>query len=235
LEQWQAITSHNIAASSVPGYKGRQMTFDAVQAGVLGVSDRGKAVASPAWMTHASEAVNHQNGQVNQTGVTTHVALLSDGFFRIQGDGGRVYLSRDGEFHLDASNQLVNKMGHPVLGKTGPLKVIPQYGEISVSRTGSIRQGVNPVGNFDLVEVTNKSALIPVQGGFSIDDPEGKITRPKVDADLLQGHLEQSNVSALKEMVNLISISRAYEVNHKVIQSLDDSMGKTIEVMGSAG
>ncbi|OPZ68324.1 MAG: flagellar basal body rod protein FlgG [Verrucomicrobia bacterium ADurb.Bin474] len=53
------------------------------------------------------------------------------------------------------------------------------------------------------------------------------------DPGLLQGNLEISNVSPLTEMVNLISISRAFEANQKVIQSLDTLEGRSIEVLGA--
>ena len=39
-----------------------------------------------------------------------------------------------------------------------------------------------------------------------------------------QGFTEQSNVSVVSEMVNLIAVTRAYEANQKVIQTIDGSL-----------
>src|SRR5690606_41915178 len=51
---------------------------------------------------------NFAAGQLQQTEVPTHVAIKGEGFFRIEGDGFD-YFTRDGEFHINAENQLVNK------------------------------------------------------------------------------------------------------------------------------
>jgi flagellar basal body rod protein FlgG len=58
--------------------------------------------------------------------------------------------------------------------------------------------------------------------------PPERIDEP----ELLQGYLEGSNVTALREMVDLVLISRAYEANQKFIKAVDDQMGKTLEALG---
>jgi flagellar basal body rod protein FlgG len=50
--------------------------------------------------------------------------------------------------------------------------------------------------------------------------------------ELMQGYLEQSNVSSLREMVDLVLISRAYEANQRVISTLDKQMEKSLEALG---
>ena len=232
LEKWQEVTSQNIAAGSVPGYKGNQMSFEAIQKGVMGVNSMGRAVSAPMSMSQCSPEFNFAEGQMHQTDVPTHVALNGDGFFKIQGDGFEYY-TRDGEFHINADNQIVNKTGDVVLGEGGPMSVDPQYGEITVNREGLVMQGIVEVGKFSIVDVEDKSQLMRISGGFRLN-PDSQANATEVtDPDIMQGFLEDSNVSPLKEMVNLISISRAFEVNHKVIQSLDEIQSKTIEVMGA--
>lgn len=232
LEKWQDITSQNIAAGSVPGYKGNQMSFEAISAGIMGVNSGGKNISIPVSMAASSTQFNFANGQINQTGVPTHAALNGEGFFKIQGEGFEYY-TRDGEFHIDSENQLVNKAGHPVLGENGPITISPQYGEITISQTGEVKQGLMEAGKMAIVEVENKDALLRISGGFRLPQDSQVAVSEVVNPLVSQGNLEASNVSPLKEMVNLISISRAYEVNHKVIQSLDAILGKTIEVMGA--
>lgn len=234
LEKWQDITSQNIAAGSVPGYKGNQMSFEAIQAGIMGVNASGKMISTPITMAMSSSKFNFANGQINQTGVTTHVALNGDGFFKIQGDGFEYY-TRDGEFHINAENQIVNKAGHVVLGENGPILVVPQNGEISVTKTGEIKQGLVDIGKMSIVDIENKEALLRMSGGFRLAPDSDVPVTDVLEPTVMQRHLEGSNVSPLKEMVNLISISRAFEVNHKVIQSLDQLQGKAIEVMGNTG
>jgi flagellar basal body rod protein FlgG len=49
---------------------------------------------------------------------------------------------------------------------------------------------------------------------------------------VLQGYLESSNVTPLREMVDLVNIARAYEANQKLIQTRDQALGRTIETLG---
>jgi flagellar basal-body rod protein FlgF len=234
LEKWQEVTSQNIAAGSVPGYKGNQMSFEEIQAGMMGVNASGRMISVPVSMSEASSKFNFANGQITQTGVPTHVALNSEGFFKIQGDGFEYY-TRDGEFHVNAEGQIVNKTGQAVLGENGPMSISPQYGEISINGAGEIKQGAVVVGKLSIVDVEDKEALIRIPGGFRLVPDSDVAVNDVLKSVVVQGNLEDSNVSPLKEMVNLISISRAFEVNHKVIQSLDEIQSKTIEVMGATG
>jgi flagellar basal body rod protein FlgG len=230
LNRWQTATSQNIAASNVPGYKANKMSFEAIHAGKMGVGHGNQSVSVPNAMPVAQAKVDFSTGQVNQTGVTTHVALLGQGFFKIQGEDG-IYYTRDGEFHIDPSNQIVNKAGHPVLGKNGPLRISPQFGDVSISRTGEIRQGINQVGSFEIASIPDTRALFRTQGGFAL--PGGAVQDAMEKPEMVQGYVEDANTSALKEMIHLIQISRSFEVSSKAIQTLDESMTKTIEAGGA--
>lgn len=232
LEKWQEVTSQNIAAGNVPGYKGNQMSFEAIQAGVMGINSMGKVVATPMTMAQSTSECNFAGGQISQTDVPTHLALNGDGFFKVQGDGFEYY-TRDGEFHINAEGQIVNKAGDLVLGDNGPMSIDPKYGEITVNQQGEIMQGIMSVGKLAVVDVEDKGELIRISGGFRLSPDSNAAVTQVTDPNVIQGSLEDSNISPLKEMVNLISISRAFEVNHKVIQSLDEIQSKTIEVMGA--
>ena len=52
------------------------------------------------------------------------------------------------------------------------------------------------------------------------------------EPEIIQGYLEQSNVQPLREMVDLVLISRAYEANQKIITSVDQQMQKTLDALG---
>ncbi len=232
LQRWQDVVSQNIASGSVPGFKKNEVSFEAISAGIMGVRQDGRVMSTPATMAIATTSVNYQQGQVQQTEESTHMALASEGFFRVQGQGYEYY-TRDGEFHFDPQGQLVNKSGHVVMGQGGPIQRMPDEGDITVLRNGMVLQGDNTIGVMDVVDVPDRSALLRVPGGFRID-PESAVMPVQVeDPGLLQGNLEISNVSPLTEMVNLISISRAFEANQKVIQSLDTLEGRSIEVLGA--
>jgi flagellar basal-body rod protein FlgF len=75
------------------------------------------------------------------------------------------------------------------------------------------------------------SRLIPTAGGFFIT-PAGMSPQAVDQPELLQGYLESSNVTPLREMVDLVLISRAYEANQKIITTIDQQMQKTLDALG---
>jgi flagellar basal-body rod protein FlgF len=235
LERWQEATSMNLAAGSVAGFRGNQMSFEAIQNGVVGIESAGQSVALPTSMSVPTSSFNFSSGDIHQTDGEAHVAIDGEGFFHIQGDGYDYY-TRDGEFHINGDDTLVTKNGDAVLGRNGnPIKINPQLGRISISANGEVSQNDTPAGQLAVFSFDDTNQLVRAPGGFRINPNSDMNATPIVEPRVIQGSLEDSNVSPMHEMVNLISISRAFELNQKVIQSLDDIQGKTIEVMGSTG
>ena len=62
--------------------------------------------------------------------------------------------------------------------------------------------------------------------------PGGVAPQPVAEPELMQGYLEGSNVTPLREMVDLVLIARAYEANQKIIITVDQQMQKTLEALG---
>jgi len=93
-----------------------------------------------------------------------------------------------------------------------------------------VLQGTTPVGKLSVVKFATNAQLMPLSAGAFINTgaPPEQVERPEV----LQGYLEASNITPLREMVDLVNIARAYEANQKLIQSRDQSLGKTLEVLG---
>ena len=52
------------------------------------------------------------------------------------------------------------------------------------------------------------------------------------NAQIYSGYLEQSNVETVQEMVNMIAINRQYEINQKVIQTMDTSLETAVNQLG---
>ncbi len=231
LEKWQEITTQNIAASSVTGFKKTEFSFEAVANGVIGIGNGFEAVSTATHKATATPGINFDNGVVQHTGVPTHMAINGNGFFKME-NGDVEYFSRDGEFRLNADGIIVNKHGHKLLGDAGELRILPENGEISISSGGQIKQGEIVVGSVSLYDFEDKSELVRAHGGFMLKSDTEQEPEQLNDIHVVQGNIEASNVSTLNEMVNLISISRAYEANQKVIQNFDNLDNRTIEVLG---
>jgi len=97
---------------------------------------------------------------------------------------------------------------------------------------GTIFQGSNSLGKFGVKKFADNNQLIPVAGGFFVQAPGSPPPESVDQPELLQGYLEGSNVTPLREMVDLVLISRAYEANQKIITTVDQQMQKTFDALG---
>ena len=173
-------------------------------------------------------------GALQATGNTSDLAIEGEGFFRVLQYDGTFGYTRDGSFKIDSNGQLVNSNGYKLMpdvilpeGFIHDSLAISQDGRITVKVAGSddpievgqleIYRFVNPAGlesiGENLLKVTNASGdPIPGRPGF---DGMGKVQ---------QKFLEMSNVSVVKEMVNMIVAQRAYELNSRAIQTSDSML-----------
>jgi len=173
-------------------------------------------------------------GALQATGNVSDMAIEGEGFFRVLLYDGTYGYTRDGSFKIDSNGQLVNSNGYKFMpevvlpqGFIADSLSVSQDGRITVKVSGSddpiqvaqieIYRFVNPAGlqavGENLLKVTNGSGdPIPGRPGF---EGMGKV---------LQKFLEMSNVSVVKEMVNMIVAQRAYEMNSKAIQTSDSML-----------
>src|SRR5947208_5193434 len=120
--QWQEVIAENLSASSIPGFKKKELFTDAIAAG--GPAVPGSA-ASSFVMPHTGVTTNFQPGQLKFTGAKTDCAIEGPGFFEVQLPNATRGYTRDGEFQINAQGQLVTKSGYPVLSSTGPVQLDP--------------------------------------------------------------------------------------------------------------
>jgi len=229
--RWQEAIAQNLASSSIPGFKKQDMSFGAVAAGMMPAPAQGlQHFALP----NAAPATNFKSGELKFTGVKTDVALEGNGFFAIQMPDGATAYTRDGEFHVGTSGQLVTKQGHAVLGEAGPIQLDPgNPAPISISATGEVSQGAELKGTLKAVGFNDQSLLTPISSGYFLaTNPYVKATA--ASATFHQGYLEGSNTSPTAEMVHLITAMRMYEANQRVIQSQDDRMSHAIAELGNS-
>jgi len=232
-EKWQEILAQNLASGSVPGFKKNEVSFDSVNAnGKLGAHNRSGHGSQPV-MPKASAKINFAQGELRRTGADLDFAVEGDGFFQIQRANGELGYTRDGEFHLKGDRTLVTKGGFPVMGESGPVVFPEGTGAISVNADGVIFQGEETVAKLPIYRFTDLKKLHRVGDGLMAPVKNGEQPIPAERPVVLTGYLEQSNVSPMTEMVNLIEVSRAYESCQKVIQAHDDASDKAIQILGN--
>ncbi len=235
LERWQDSVAQNITSSQTSGFRKRTINFSTQAAGELNTDPRSKlggGTSMPMSFPKVNYGVNFVTGETQPTRRELDVALQGDGFFEIQrNDGSKVY-TRSGEFRMRADRALVTTDGHAVLNDGGaPINLLGGAGAVSINRNGEIFQGENSIGRLSIQKFANNAELIPLAGGF-FQAPANLAPQRVEEPEVMQGYIEGSNVSALREMVDLVLISRAYEANEKIIKTVDDQMGKTLDALG---
>ncbi len=235
LERWQDSVAQNIASSQLTGYRKRTVNFSAEAAGEIQTDPKGRVGhegGQPSIFPKINTGINFVTGDTQPTRRELDVAIQGEGFFAMQlPDGSRAY-TRNGEFHVNPDRTLVSSTGAEILSDSGsPITLVPGGGEVTINQDGTLFQGSTSLGKLSVQKFADNSQLAPVAGGAFI--PTGGMTPIPVDKpQLLQGYLEGSNVTPLREMVDLVLISRAYEANQKMITTVDEQMQKTLDALG---
>jgi flagellar basal-body rod protein FlgG len=187
--------------------------------------------------------VDWSQGSFEVTDVQSDVALAGRGFFavsHVNNDGTRaIRYTRDGAFTVDVNGYLRTSDGDYVLNRFGATNSIDNEGnyvrinplrKYAIATNGDIYQdnvivgniGVVDFVNYDFLTKTADNLIIPVQGA----------QMQASEATLQQGMLEAANVNVIDEMVNMITIQRAYEAGQKMIQTEDATLEQAVNNVG---
>lgn len=235
LERWQDVVAQNITSSQVTGYRKRTVNFSTQSAGEIQSDPRrpvGNEGGIPMLFPKVNTGINFVTGETQPTRRELDLAIQGEGFFEIlRADDSRAY-TRSGEFRVTSDRTLVTAAGDEVLSTNGaPITFLPNGGAISINQDGTVFQGEIPLGRISVQRFEDNSRLISIAGGYFLA-PEGVEPEPIEEPEILQGYLEGSNVTPLREMVDLVLISRAYEANQKMINTLDKQTEKALEALG---
>jgi flagellar basal-body rod protein FlgF len=233
LERWQDSVTQNIASSQLPGYRARTTGFSAqaagqIQAGGSSTQDSGQSMLFPL----ASNSVSFQPGEAQRTDRELDVSIQGQGFFEVQAADGTKAYTRDGEFQVQPNNTVTTSGGQQVMTEGGsPLTLVPSGGAVVINTDGSVTQNGTSLGKLSIQTFADPSQLAAGPNGTFVP-PAGDAPISVDKPNVLQGYLEGSNVSPTHEMVDLITISRAYESNQKMISTVDQEMQKTLDALG---
>jgi len=177
-------------------------------------------------------------GGYKQTGGALDVAIDGEGFFKVQTPDGPQY-TRNGNFRLNTAKELVNQNGNQVLDlNDGPI-VISAPGKISIDSGGSISVGNGlantTITNIKMVRFENERSLVKMGDGLyrHIGLPENELEA--INTKTRQGFLENSNVSTVEEMTEMVGTLRLFETYQKMIQSIDSMNDQSVNTIGRVG
>ncbi len=187
------------------------------------------------WVTERkllmSQALDMRPGAVQQTGRHLDLAISGRGFFVVRDREGNEMLTRDGGFSLDDEGNLATAAGLQVQGTGGPIAA--GGGLLTVDADGSVRVDGQERGRLRLVEAGDPHGLTPRGDGLLMAAAAQALADvPAGEAVVLQGHLEGSNVDAVRTLVDMIAAQRAFEVGAKVLQANDEMLGQSVNTLG---
>ena len=174
------------------------------------------------------------NGNLRSTNGPLDLAIEGQGFFQVSMPSGDTAYTRAGELHLSAEGTLVTSEGFHV---TPEITIPPNAVSISISKAGIVsvqvagQSAVQDVGTIELANFQNPAGLRALGGNlFAATTASGEPTTGTPGQDgigtLAQGFLEDSNVSVVEEMVNMILAQRAYEANSRVVKASDEMLSQ---------
>ncbi|MEN6466356.1 MAG: flagellar hook basal-body protein [Syntrophaceae bacterium] len=201
--------SHNIANIQTPGFKSERVFHSLL-----------KTLERPGKFEYSTKNhINHAQGPVENTGNALDLSIEGEGFFAVQGAAGEVY-TRKGSFTLNAKNQIVTRAGELLLSQSGaPIAVNGR--DVEVSNNGEIRVDGAIAGKVKIVGFDSPQNL--VRNGTCIYSDTGTAGQRQIkNAEIRSGHLELSNVQALREMIDMVDLQRSIETYQKVILTIGD-------------
>jgi flagellar basal-body rod protein FlgG len=231
--------ANNLANANTIGYKTRRAQFQDLlyQTVIEPGSSSGQSTLVPSGLqlglgTRASSnEIIFQQGAFTSTSNPLDLVIQGQGFFQIRQPSGVAGYTRAGDFQLDANGNIVDSNGNQLI----PQITIPSTAQaINIGADGTIsytlpnQTATTTAGQITLATFQNpaglnaigKSTYMPTDAsGAAIVGPPGGT---EGQGTLLQGYLEQSNVSVVDEFINLITSQRAYEANSKVVKAADD-------------
>ncbi len=243
------VLANNLANSTTVGYKKEGATSrsfrdelalrikDTERPGVRGIGNIKMGVKVGETYT------DYSDGSLKVTDDQADMAIQGEGFFAIEftdkNQNTSVKYTRNGEFDVDNEGYLVTVDGDHVLnqqaalagatGEDGYIRVDPMQ-SFQVDASGAVTQNGQQLGTIGLVDVEDRNYLSKY--GENLYDLEDGGQVVAGTGSIEQGSLEMANVNIAYEMVNMITIQRAYDAGQKMIQTEDSTLEMAISQVG---
>ncbi|MBA3581973.1 MAG: flagellar basal body rod protein FlgF [Gammaproteobacteria bacterium] len=215
----QTSNNNNLANTQTTGFRQDLDTF------------KDLPLYGPGWETRVltelqSKGVDMTPGAIMETGRSLDVAAKGNALIAIQAKDGKEAYTRAGALNVNANGMLETSTGQLVIGNGGPISV-PPYENIAIAADGSI--SVQPLGQaastlaiLDRLKLVSADAkeLVKTADGH-LRAVNGKPLAVDAFAQVQSGALETSNVNTVEALVNMIALSRQFELNVKLMETTE--------------
>jgi len=225
----QTANNHNLANASTTGFRADLSAFQARAV-------EGAGFASRAYASNSTTGWDQSFGAMLTTGRDLDVAVQGAGWIAVQARDGNEAYTRAGDLSVDPNGLLVNGSGHPVMG-TGGAITVPAYSSITVAGDGTV--SIVPLGQAATTTATlGRIKLVNPQPESLTRGEDGlfrsrEVEPPAADVNVrvVSGAIEGSNVNTANAMVNMIELSRHFEMQVKAMRAAEDNGAASAQLL----
>ena len=232
LLQRQDVVANNLANASTPGFRAETSAL------------RSQAVAGPGQATRhfaleVTTGADLAAGPVMNTGRDLDVAVQGRGWLAVMGADGREAYTRAGAMQVGTQGVLETPRGLAMMGEGGPISVPPDH-SVTIARDGTI--SAVPIGQAltNAVQLGRLKLVNPPEGSLLRGDDGLFRTRNGTPAEadpnvaIASRALEGSNVNPAEAMVAMISLSRQFEAQMRMLTTAEENARKSASLLGNS-
>lgn len=228
LRRAMDVAANNIANAQTNGFKAERVMLESDLASRARHADGPDRVA---FVDEWAMGRDFQQGALERTGRPLDLALQGEGFFILETGGGERF-TRDGRFTVNPDGELTAADGARVLDDFGqPVRVDPNAGPVTISDDGVLSQDGLPGQRLGVARFEQLGLLQKV-GENRFIAPEDAERSLENLPQIVQGHVESSNVRPIAEITRMMEVSRSYASVTKMIRDTDELSRKAIERLG---
>ena len=233
------VIANNIANASTTGYKQEGVTSQSFD-DMLGIKVRDFSVDTNEVIGNMTLGVkigevytNHTQGSLRPTGNTFDLALDGAGFFTVKvtdtNGVDHIRYTRAGNYTITKDGYVTDADGNRLQSEAGDL-IVPTDAEIVFDMDGTVYANGELIDKITITDFEDYNYL--KKYAETMYEPVDGATQKEAAGAVRQGFLEQSNVNVVQEMTQMIAITRAYEANQKVIQTMDGTLDQAVNSVG---
>lgn len=232
----QASVAHNLANVNSTGYRAEEHRLRAVP---LQSRSTPQGLPTRVLAVDASTHTDFTSGPLVNTGRPLDLAVQGPGWIALQMPDGSEAYTRNGSFELNVNGVMQTRNGIPVQGDGGPITIPPEV-KLSIGGDGTIsslpesgaQNTVSVIGRIKLVNPPQSDLVRGDDGLFRLGSRESAPVDES--AIVLTESLEGSNVNAAEQMVTMISLSRQFEMQMKMLSTADANDRAATQILASA-
>jgi flagellar basal-body rod protein FlgF len=225
----QTVNNHNQGNASTTGFRADLSAFQSRAVA-------GSGFPSRAYATNATVGWDASQGALTDTGRDLDIGINGPGWIAVQGADGREAYTRAGDLRIEPTGLLKNGAGLTVMGEGGPISVPPNTslmiaadGTISIVPVGQGPETTSQVGRIKLVNPPAESLVRGDDGLFRTTD--GTDAPADANVRVASGVLETSNVNAADAMVNMIELSRHFDLQVKAMRTAEENAAASAQLL----